>query len=549
MPGTDRSDTSRAMSPAPRYRRPAIGWISVVWFASACLQALLATAASPDLGSESSGPAARESELQAAAAVDPRISRREAQAQSALATGKTAEALGHWAMILCLDRSHRVQSRLRTEAPAAPPIDSPALDAAQKALARRFRVVRTAHFAIVTDADAAEVRRVERVLEDTLRAFTGFTARLELEVFPIRHRLVCIVFDRHRDFARFGREHDGVHATWCHGYYNPRHDRAVLYVNGPNDIESDDSYAARRRTVAAVHETIHQLSYHCLVQNLAVQYPLWLSEGLATSFETDDTSRRFGPTESFEARDRRLVDVTGRADLEPLESFVVRTRVGSTDPDVIESAYSQSYALFSWLISTRPAGVRALLEALQREPPGQVIPDRQRELFEAAFGTIGSLQRSWELHIGDRVRRMSARRVYPANVAADHAQVPALSSPQVFAKPSLLNPMSPSRRPLAPPRPRVGGAPTNHRTMINDFATPARGSDAALATPPDGLPRASLDHSTFPIHERYVHACGSLPASPRCHSGHTLADRTRSALDDRRVRSSLDHGRRDRSAA
>ncbi|MFK7962000.1 MAG: DUF1570 domain-containing protein [Phycisphaerales bacterium] len=401
---------------------------------------------------------------------DPRITRREAQADAALRAGRTAEALGHWATILRLDRDHPVGARLRAEAPASPPLDSPPLAAAQKHLPRGFRRITTANFVILTDGDPSEVRAIERTLEDTRRAFKAFSARLELDPMPLRHRLVCVVFDRHREFARFGREQDQVHATWCHGYYTPRYDRVVLYLHGPDD--TDDPFAVRRRTVAAVHETVHQLAYHCLVQNAAVQYPIWLSEGLATSFETDDTTRRFGPSEPFEARERRLADVLARGDLESLNAFVGRTSVGNADPDTIESVYSQSYALFCWLMSTKPGGVRMLLDDLHRQPPGRVPATRQRELFESAFGSPASLQRSWDLHVRDRVRRLGS--TWPA--------APAYAESPAHRRPGTDDPRG-VQRVHATARPTLPGPPPRPIPIGLDLADDPDCTDANVLAP------------------------------------------------------------------
>ncbi len=332
------------------------------------------------------------------------VERAEAAARQATAEGRDVAALGHWAMVARLAPEHEAAwARLRETAPGRPPLESPALASARAALPRGFREERTTHFVVLSDADPQWTLEVGRRLEHVHASFESFARRLGLDPVPLRHRLVCIVFEDRRDFARFGRETDGVAASWAHGYYSPRRDRVVLYQ--PDDRA--DRFAEARAVAALMHETAHQLSFHRLVQDVTVQQPLWLNEGLATSFEAAEDARSCGPWDPFEPRERRLARLVAEDRLLPLGELVGLVTLGAADAERIERVYGQCYGLFTWLATTRPAALRAFLDAMHAEPPGAVESSRLIELFETHVGRLAAIESAFGAHLR---RRVAARR-------------------------------------------------------------------------------------------------------------------------------------------
>ena len=141
-----------------------------------------------------------------------------------------------------------------------------------------------------------------------------------------------------------------------------------------------DTFEHRVNVATTVHEAIHQLMFHTGLQTARVQYPLWISEGLATAFETDRTDVAFGPRhestprrEVFERllRDNRLL---------VLATLVTLTEIPTPDPalhrsaadDLVQTIYHQSYALVTWLCQRRPSGMRRYID-LMRDIRGQMV--------------------------------------------------------------------------------------------------------------------------------------------------------------------------------
>ncbi len=321
-----------------------------------------------------------------------RVAEHEAAAEQAAREGRLADRLGHLAAIVRLDPARAdAWHALRGESPAPPPADSRPLAAARRDVPRGFREERSTHFVILTDADAAWTLGVSRRLEQAHRDFESFVRRLDLEAVPLRHRLVCVVFREKRAFEAFARERDGVAASWAHGYYSPARDRIVLY----QPASGADRFAEARAIAAIHHEVTHQLSFHRLVQDRTVQYPLWLNEGLATSFEAAVDDAGAGPWSAFEPRERRLQRLHQEQRLLPLEEFLGLTTLGDADAERIEMVYGQCYGFFSWLATTRPTAVAGFLAAMHAEPSGPVSAERLRTLFQEQVGAIGAVEAAW----------------------------------------------------------------------------------------------------------------------------------------------------------
>ncbi|MHC4220152.1 MAG: DUF1570 domain-containing protein, partial [Planctomycetota bacterium] len=200
----------------------------------------------------------------------------------------------------------------------------------QKLLPDRFGQYETRRFIVLSDAKPGWTRQQSQLLERTYHQFHRYTRRIGIEPRPLRHKLVCVLFQEYDDYRQFAKAHDDVTSDWISGYYSPRHDRIVFY-----NIETNPDYArvrgadgpwaeaavARGRLseefdaasiATTVHEAIHQLTFHTRIQSAQIQNPLWISEGLATAFETDRPDEAFGPDHEYSMRrdqfDRLLAD-------------------------------------------------------------------------------------------------------------------------------------------------------------------------------------------------------------------------------------------------
>ncbi len=312
------------------------------------------------------------------------------------------------------------------------PVDSDAFRAARAALPARFFEHETKRFVVLSDTNSQWTLNQAQLLERAHHQFNRFTRRLGRDPQPLRHKLVCILFDKREDYRAFARRYDDVTAEWISGYYSPKHDRVVFYnvtdkkavsrddrrieraelalLNGPNQqqrlqypvIDCDHSVTATRpmtaqdvATATNVHEAVHQLAFHTGLQSVYIQYPLWISEGLATAFETSTPKEAFGPDREYVPRRKQFDRLHANGALLPLRELVGLSRVPDNTTETIQVVYHQSYALFTWLNRRHRHELTAYLDLMRREPSGRPTTDRQVEIFEQAFGDIEQLERRW----------------------------------------------------------------------------------------------------------------------------------------------------------
>ena len=297
----------------------------------------------------------------------------------------------------------------------------------RKLLPRRFHAYEARRFVVLSDAAPGWSRKQVQLLDRTYHQFNRFTKRLGLKPRPLRHKLVCVLFQEHDDYRRFAERRDGVTAEWISGYYSPKHDRIVFYniETNPELVEalreprsatrlagSITGYARptrparsglrseylRAATATVVHEAVHQLAFHTRIQSPHIQNPLWLSEGLATAFETDHPDKAFGPDHEYALRTEQFQEILAEGKLIPLRDLVTYTRMPDNDDDTISSVYHQSYALITWMNRFRREELRDVMDALRNEPPGRPGPQRHLQIFEQAFGDVDRLERLWLRH-------------------------------------------------------------------------------------------------------------------------------------------------------
>jgi hypothetical protein len=269
-----------------------------------------------------------------------------------------------------------------------------------------------------------------------------------MPVRPLEHKLVCVLFRDREGYRQFAGDFDMVEEGWIAGYYAPRSDRVVFYHASANPsvheaeqelarMEAElrelrdeharkatdraalarlhnheqryrNHIAAERKRVDAfireldiattTHEAFHQISFHTRLQSPHLQYPIWISEGLATSFETTDPSAAFGPDHEYEGRRRSFSAALREDRLVPLRELVVWTDVPKLSSEKIHELYCQSYALVTWMARFHRRELRAYLLLMLEQPGRDLGQDDHLALFEQAFGDADKLERSWLRH-------------------------------------------------------------------------------------------------------------------------------------------------------
>jgi hypothetical protein len=310
----------------------------------------------------------------------------------------------------------------------------------------KFAAYETRRYVVLSDASPGWTGTQAQILERTHHQFHRFCNRLGLEPAPLRHKLVAVAFEDRRAYQRFAVERDDVTNPALSGYYAPRFDRVVFYhvESNPSVVEARDqlqrmkgevrelgrqartargSEAEALRQVHAryqhhlheqerrvqrfsvqttgattIHEACHQLMFHTGVQSSSVQYPLWICEGLATTFESDAPEGAFGPDHEYAPRRRAFAALMDVGPLLPLRELVTLCTLPPNDPDRTHIVYSQSYALLSWMSRFRRDELRAYLETMRSQPPGRPSRATHLQIFERCFGDVDALERAWTKH-------------------------------------------------------------------------------------------------------------------------------------------------------
>lgn len=390
----------------------------------------------------------------AAGQVSPGYSSLEARLRAGLAAqaeGDLRLAIAIFRSILTVDPDNRQAAQFLRELAREPghalPVDELAAERTTAEAGPGFARYETEHFIIFSDCDREWTISRARLLDRTYYQFHRMMRRLGLEGVPPAEKLQCVLIDRHEDYAAFARRFDGVDAAWIAGYYASRNNRVVFY----NDADSPAFRVASQqldefRTVAAkaekrasearrsnagkpideleeqaqrirehietetvrlesevltasvtksTHEAAHLIAFNCGLQSRAHQYPFWLTEGLATCFETLAPDRPFGPDEPFAEREREFREAMSRDRLITLEAFVSMNNVPGEDAETARVMYAQAYALFRYLFRYEREKLAAYFRDIMLEPPGMISTRRHGEMFIARFGDPARLERQW----------------------------------------------------------------------------------------------------------------------------------------------------------
>ena len=262
-----------------------------------------------------------------------------------------------------------------------------------------FELLVTRHYIVCFDTSRAYAQWCGALFEKLNDAFVNYWRRAGVEVEGTRRPLVVVIFsDRQRYEAHAARDL-GAAADRVVGYYNLLTNRVTTF-----DLTGSDQLARRPTTSAGragleilaspeaaglvstlVHEASHQMAFNCGLHRRLAPVPVWLSEGVATFFETPDPGGRGWKGIGGVNRPR-------------LDRFLATYRPGVLDAIVIGDepfreadgaidAYARAWALTAFLAQTRKQALVDYLATVGAKPPlGDDSPDQRRRDFVAAFG-------------------------------------------------------------------------------------------------------------------------------------------------------------------
>ncbi|MDC0278722.1 DUF1570 domain-containing protein [bacterium] len=242
-----------------------------------------------------------------------------------------------------------------------------------------FAIYKTQNYLIAYNCNENYVQRVGALFEQLHRGFFTFWSNQKWELTEPTYPLVAVVLKNHDSFLDYAQNDIGDMANSVIGYYHLSSNRMTTF-NVPN---------WERNVATIIHEATHQLAYNTGMQKRFADNPMWVSEGLATFFESPDMRnpgrwRSIGRVNQINlARWRKYIRNRPEESLMTLLADDQRFR----NPPSVADAYAEGWAMTYFLIRTRRD---EYVEYLRELSTGKPLAERTRreriEMFESIMG-------------------------------------------------------------------------------------------------------------------------------------------------------------------
>ena len=323
----------------------------------------------------------------------------------------------------------------------------------QEHVGHAFKIRRTRHFFIAYDTSEVFSSTRGSFLEKAYDSFMYSFNMQKLRPEFLKQRLVVILFKERHDYQKYATKTDGSMPTWAIGYYSQRTNRSAFYDDqtGPQaeDVQAKlDEARARLRmlaqqanqaqsngqsqranaimaqrqklsteimvldnklnvaighvnTIKTIHEACHQLAFNTGIQKRQVDYPLWLSEGLACAFESDNRQALRGPLVLNPPRVTILREALTNNTLWSLNKVLAGPMGGTLTEKEAGTFYAESWALFHYLYKFQRAELEQYLLEYQSQKGAAKIPAAvQKKMFTDAFGEdVAGLELKWREYV------------------------------------------------------------------------------------------------------------------------------------------------------
>ena len=295
---------------------------------------------------------------------------------------------------------HELVERKSDDAPFTPLDASQLSILLQSEMGDGFRVHETAHYIVCYNTTRQYARWCGALYERLYKAFHNYWSRRGLPLHEPNMPLVALVFRDQDSYARYAESEIGEATDSIVGFYSLRTNRVTMY-----DLTAVDAARRNRRPLSAaqinrllavertvatiVHEATHQIAFNCGLHRRYADIPLWVSEGIAMYFETPDLSNSRGWRTVGRVNQVRLAEFRAWAPARPDDSLttLISDDRRFHDPQQVNNAYPESWALSYYLIRNRPKQFLQYVAALSEKKP-LIEDDASRRLkdFSTAFG-------------------------------------------------------------------------------------------------------------------------------------------------------------------
>jgi len=311
---------------------------------------------------------------------------------------------------------------VRTEAAAPDQLLSPP-ELGKRLLAELpagFQILTTKHYVVCFDTSRDYAKWCAAIFERLHDAFGIYWNRAGLEVQEPDRPLVVVIHADKRAYEAHAAGDLGVAASRVVGYYNLLSNRIVTYDLTGSDLlaaargrrpglvglEIMSSPAAVGLVSTLVHEATHQLAFNSGMHRRLAPIPLWVSEGIATYFETPDLKNVRG-WRGVGAVNRPRLDHFLRSYQPGCVAAMIRDDEAFRDPDRAVDCYATAWAVCHHLLQVhKPEFVAYLRGLAEKQPLDDDSADQRLAAFEAAFGDPAVVEQA----VVAAMARLAARR-------------------------------------------------------------------------------------------------------------------------------------------
>jgi hypothetical protein len=273
-----------------------------------------------------------------------------------------------------------------------------------------FRIHDSKNYIVCYNTTPTYAEWTSSLLERLQRAFITFWKKQKADVNAPEQPLVVLVFADQASYAEYAKKDLGASVSNIIGYYNLETNRIMMYdLTGMQALRQDAGVRGSRHDISAllsrpeaeplvatiVHEATHQIAFNCGLQTRMAANPFWLTEGMATFFETPDlgSSRSWSGIGNVNYSRFDLFQQNYNAGkIMALEQMIDDDKPFTTPATAVD-AYAQAWAWNYFLIRTRPKVYAAYLKTLAAKPvlvedkPGQRLKEF-REHFGEDLGQL-----------------------------------------------------------------------------------------------------------------------------------------------------------------
>jgi len=262
-----------------------------------------------------------------------------------------------------------------------------------------FRVLTTRHYVVCFDTSRDYAQWCAALFERLHETFGNFWSKAGLEIVDPPRPLVVVIFADRAAYERHAAGDLGAAADRVVGYYNLMSNHVTTFdLTGTDGLAAGAarpggaaadimaSPAAAGLVSTLVHEATHQMAFNSGMHRRLAPVPLWVSEGIATYFETPDLAADRG-WRGIGAPNRSRLDQFLAGYREGDVAAIIAADDRFRDANRPLDAYAAAWALTRHLAETKKAAYIEYLRGQAAKQPlaEESAADRTRE-FEAAFG-------------------------------------------------------------------------------------------------------------------------------------------------------------------